>query len=198
LPFAVLGAACSLTVCSASFAKPPVTAGGYTLVENASLVHPGNQSTTAAEATSTGDPFTWGAVDLPIPARLKLNQLTTLSTDYDIVLGSCWGGSPRFEAWVTTPAGTRKIFFFIGPAPNYTGCPSGVYANSGNLASPTSPVDASQLGGSVSDRYSSVQARYGKYAVTHVYADLDGGWSSDQTVDFDNTQVDNRLTTYEG
>src|SRR3954471_1830671 len=92
---------------------------GYTLGESATLVQPGNQSTTAAETTSTGDPFTWGAVDLPIPPRLKLSQLTSLSTDYKFVQGSCGGGSPRFEAWVTNGTGTWKIFFYIGPAPNY-------------------------------------------------------------------------------
>jgi hypothetical protein len=67
LPFVVLGSVCSLLVCSAAFAKRPGTAG-YTLVESARLVHPGNQSPTAAETTSTGNPFTWGAVDLPIPS----------------------------------------------------------------------------------------------------------------------------------
>jgi hypothetical protein len=198
LPLAVLGAVCSLVLCSASFAKPPGTAGGYTLVEHATLVQPGNQSATAAETTSTGDPFTWGAVDLPIPSRLKLAQLTSLSTDYKIVLGSCWGGSPRFEAWVTNGKGTWKIFFYIGAPPSWTGCPSGVYANTGNLATPGSTVDDSQLGGSPSDQYSTVQARFGKYGVTHVYADLDGGWHADQVVDFDNTQVNSGLTTYEG
>ena len=171
---------------------------GYTLVENAKLVAPGNGSPTAAEAISTGDPFTWGAVDLPIPARLKLRQLTHLSTDYKLVEGSCWGGSPRFEAWVTTATGTRKIFFYIGPAPSYTGCPPGTYASTGNLAARTSPVDASQIGGGYADSYSNVQATYGGYTVTHVYVDLDGGWFGDQTVDFDNTQVNKQLVTYEG
>jgi hypothetical protein len=197
LPLAVLGAACSLILCSASPAKRP-GAAGYTLVESATLVQPGNQSATAAETTSTGDPFTWGAVDLPIPPRLKLSQLTSLSTDYKFVQGSCGGGSPRFEAWVTNGTDTWKIFFYIGPAPNYTGCPSGVYANTGNLATADSLVDDSALGGSPYDKYSTVQARFGRYAVTHVYADLDGGWSSDQTVDFDNTRVNDGLTTYEG
>jgi hypothetical protein len=114
------------------------------------------------------------------------------------VVGSCWGGSPRFEAWVTNGTSTWKIFFYIGPPPSWTGCPSGVYANTGNLASPSSPVDDQQLGGSPSDRYSDVQARFGKYGVTHVYVDLEGGWSADQVVDFDNTQVNGRLSTYEG
>jgi hypothetical protein len=99
--------------------------------------------------------------------------------------------------WVTTPAGGRKIFFYIGPAPSYLGCPPGVYASSGNHAAPTSSVDASQVGGSYSDTYSNVQANYGNYTVTHVYVDVDGGWYGDQTVDFDDTQVNREIVTYE-
>jgi hypothetical protein len=188
----------SIPVADASAAKPGGGAGGFTLVENARLVNPGHASSTAAQTVSTGDPFTWGAVELPIPARLKLRQLIHMSTDYRLVEGSCWGGSPRFEAWVTNGTGSWKLHFYIGPLPSWTGCPVGVYANSGNLAAPTSSVDASQVGGSQSDTYSTVQATYGDYTVTHVYADLDGGWFGNQTVDFDNTRVNKQLVTYEG
>ena len=181
-----------------SGAKPAGGSGGYTLVENATLVQPGKASANAAQTRSTGDPFTWGAVELPIPARLRLRQLTHMSTDYKLVDGSCWGGSPRFEAWVTNGSGSWKLHFYLGPPPNYRGCPTGVYANSGNLAAPTSSVDASQVGGSHSDTYSNVQATYGDYTVTHVYVDLDGGWAGNQTVDFDNTRVNKQLVTYEG
>jgi hypothetical protein len=43
-----------------------------------------------------------------------------------------------------------------------------------------------------------VQARYGNYAVTNVTLGVDGGWSSNQAVDFDNTRVNQQLVTYEG
>src|SRR4051794_14739437 len=164
---------CFLALAGVSLAK---RSGGYVLVENATLVHPGNGSSTAAEATSTGDPFTWGAVELPIPAKLTLRQLTWLSTDYKPVVGSCWGGSPRFEAWVNDGTSTHKIFFYLGPPPRFTGCPTGTYASTGNLASPASQVDATQIGGQWADRYGDVQSRFGRYAVTAVYLDLDGGW----------------------
>jgi hypothetical protein len=187
-----------LAIAGTSSAKPTDRAGSYTLVEDASLVHPGNASPTAAEARSSGpEPFTWGAVDLPIPPTLTLRQLTQLSTDYKLDVGSCWGGSPRFEAWVTNGTGSWKIFFYMGPAPNYTGCASDVYTRSGNLATPASPVDAAQVGGTYDEPFSRVQADYGNYAVTHVYLDVDGGWYANQAVDFDNTKVNKKLTTYE-
>jgi hypothetical protein len=193
-----LAALVLLPVVDASGAKPAGGSGEYTLVENAALVQPDNRSPTAAQTNSSGDPFTWGAVELAIPARLRLRQLTHMSTDYKLVNGSCWGGSPRFEAWVTNGSGNWKLHFYIGPPPSYTGCPTGVYANSGNLAAPTSSVDATQVGGSQSDTYQDVQATYGDYTVTHVYIDLDGGWFRNQTVDFDNTRVNKQLVTYEG
>jgi hypothetical protein len=190
----LIAATLALAFTGVATAKQP---NGYSLVENATLVQPGNASATAAEATSTGDPFTWGAVNLRIPAKLTLRQLNSLASDYKFVVGSCWGGSPRFEAWVNDGAATHKIFFYLGPAPSYTGCPAGVYANTGNLASPSSPVDADQIGGGYADPYSTVQSRYGRYAVTAVYLDLDGGWAGTQTVDFDNSQVNGKLVTYD-
>ena len=193
----VVGCWLAVAVAGAASAEPPARSGSYTLVENARLVQPGNHSKRAVEATSTGDPFTWGAVDLAIPANLTLGQLNTLSTDYRSALGSCWGGSPRFEAWVTDGIDTRKVHFFIGPSPSYTGCPTGVWGGSGNVAAPSSRVDDGQLGGSTSDPYSNTQARWGSYAVTHVYLDVDGGWNGNQAVDFDNTKVNSSLFTFE-
>jgi hypothetical protein len=179
-------------------ANPPA-GGSFTLVQNATLVHPGYKSKTAAEVATTGNPFTWGAVQFAIPSNLTLGRLNTLSTDYEFVTGSCWGGSPRFEVWVTNGTGTHKIFFYVGPAPSYTGCTAGTYLKTGNLSSPTSFVDDSQLpGGSFYDTYSNAEANYGNYAVTAVYLDADGGWNGEQVIDFDNTQVNGTVYTYEG
>lgn len=194
--FVSLVAFSALAVAGTSLAAQAGTSG-FTLVQDATLVHPGSHSSTAAEASSTGSPFTWGGVGFPVPAAFTLNQLNNLATDYKFALGSCWGGSPRFEAWVTNVTGTHKIFFYLGPGPSYVGCPSGAWVNSGNVASPTSPVDATQLGGGWAEPYSAVQASYGNDPVTGVYLDVDGGWDSSQTVDFDNTQVNSSLFTYE-
>jgi hypothetical protein len=196
-PVLIVALACSLAASAVASAKPPARTGGYTLVEQARLVQPGNHSKQAVEAASTGDPFTWGAVDLAIPAGLTLAQLNVLATDYRPAFGSCWGGSPRFEAWVSDGASTRKVHFFIGPPPSYTGCPTGAWASSGNVAAPNSTVDDSQLGGSTSEPYSNTQAKWGTYAVTHVYLDVDGGWYANQAVDFDNTRVNTSLFTFE-
>ncbi len=138
--FIALTAWCLLAIVSPSSAQQTDGAGGFSLGGDATLVHPGNGSPTGAEATTTG-PDTFGSVDFAIPAGLKVSQLTNLSTDYKFVVGSCRAGSPRFTANVTNGTSSSSIFFYIGPPPNYTGCASGAYTNSGNLATPTSLVD---------------------------------------------------------
>ena len=194
--FLALTAWCSLAIVGQSFAQGPFGEGGYFLDGDATLVQ-GNASPTGARATNTGpDPGIgygpFGSVHFAIPAGLKVSQLTHLSTDYKFVVGSCEAGSPRFTANVTNETSSGSIFFYIGPP-----CPSAAYTNSGNLAAPTSLVDASNLGGSFNQRFSDVKADFGNYTVTAVHLDVDGRSAGDQTVDFDNTRVNANFVTYE-
>ena len=194
--FLALTAWCSLAIVGQSFAQGPFGEGGYFLDGDATLVE-GNASPTGARATNTGpDPGIgygpFGSVHFAIPAGLKVSQLTHLSTDYKFVLGSCEPGSPRFTANVTNGTSSGSIFFYIGPP-----CPSAAYTNSGNLAAPTSLVDASNLGGSLNQRFSDVKADFGDYTVTAVHLDVDGPNAGFQTVDFDNTRVNANFVTYE-
>lgn len=186
-----------LAVVSPSFGQRTARGSDFSLGGDATTVHPGNASGTAAEATTTGqDGF--GFVNIPIGAGLKLGQLTSLSTDFKFVVGSCSAGSPRFTVNVTNGTTSSSVFFYLGPPPSYTGCASGAYASSGNLAAPTSLVDASALpGGSFNEPYSQVQAKYGDYTVTAVHLDVDGRGAGEQTVDFDNTEVNGKLVTYD-
>jgi hypothetical protein len=185
----------SLAVATPSIASKFPGGAGYTLVGTAALVSPGDSSNTAVEITSnvSGGSLTSGAIGFAPPAKLR--QLDTLATSYEFLDGSsCWQGSPRFTVGVSNGSATKEIYFYIGP----TNCPSGVWTNTGNLATSSSPVDDSQLpGGSFADPYSDVQARYGNYAIKYVAIDLDGGGGGSQTVELDNTQVNHSLYTYE-
>lgn len=81
---ATVAALCATVVpASAAMASNPHSpaTSGYTLFGDATLVHPGNASPTAAEATSTG-PNAFGGVDFAIPAGLTVSQLNNLVTDY--------------------------------------------------------------------------------------------------------------------
>jgi hypothetical protein len=168
--------------------------GGYTLFGDAQIVSPGNASANAAEATSTGT-LGYGGVDLDVPAGLTVNDLDNLATDYRFAAGTCGLGSPRFSVDITNGTTSGNLVFYIGPPPNYTGCPPAMWANSGNLASPANLVDSTHLpGGTFYDPYAAVQLKYGAYTVTGIALIVDG---PGQTVQFDNTQINDTTVTYE-
>ena len=197
----VVAALSFLVVTDSSWAKARTTQPAYSLVANApgtaALIGPSlGDASTAVQLSSSGTAG-WGAIGFTVPKGLKLRDITDLSTDYQFVTGSCWGGAPRFTVGVSD-GGPQEIYFYIGPPPIWVGCASGTWSNTGNLATPSSPVDDSHLpGGSTSDTYANVQARYGKYSVVYIAIDLDGGWDGTQVADFDNTQIDGTLYTYD-
>lgn len=191
----------------ATAAVMPLTAsalggGGYTLFGDASLVSPGNNSQTAAqiESSATVSP-NYGGVDFGVPSGVTdVNSLNTLSADYMFTHGSCGGGAPRFVVTVTTPSnGSQEIWSYIGPSPNYTGCPDNVWQNTGNLLSSPNTVDASQVpGGHQYESWADVQAAFGSYPVTDINVVVDGYWlGSTQTVQVDNVQLNGNTVTFE-
>jgi hypothetical protein len=172
---------------------------GYALFGDAMLVSPGNNSPTAAQTRSDAAiPPGYGGVDFNIPAGLTVANLNTLATDYMFTQGSCGGGAPRFQVNVTTPSGTGSIFIYLGPPPNYTGCPQNVWLNSGNLVSPSSLVDASQIGGTFYESWAAVQAAYGSYPITGIQVVTDASFfAGTQTAQFDNVMINTDTFTFE-
>jgi hypothetical protein len=200
----LVAAATLATAAMAVLAVLPASAksvGGsnnYSLFGDAVLVHPGNGSPTAAQSSYDGS-SSYGGVDFGAPSGLTVSGLSTFSTDYQFTAGSCGssGGSPRLVATVTNGTVTGNISFYIGPPPNYTGCPSNIWSNTGNLASPTNQVDATQLGGAFYEPYAMVQADYGSYAVTDLFVVLDGYTATAVTAQFDNVVINNTTYTFE-
>ncbi len=179
-------------VALAVMAGVATAAPGYTLFGDAVIVTPGNASGHAVQASwsSSGSPY--GGVNFAVPAGLTVNQVVNLATDYKFTVGSCGGGAPRFE--IGTASG--NIFVYLGPPPSYTGCPMNVWTSSGNLVTPASLVDASQLGGTFYEPWSAVQAAYGNDPVTGIDLVVDG-FGADVTAQFDNTQINGTTYTYE-
>lgn len=182
-------------------AGPALAASGYTLFGDASLVSPGFNSFTAAQIRSDDTiPPNYGGVDFNVPPGMTVADLNTLSTDYQFTAGSCGGGAPRFQINVRTPSHvTKNIFVYIGPPPNYTGCPLNVWSNTGNLATPANLVDSSQLpGGTFYDPYANVQATYGSYRVTGIQVVTDSSWLFGvQTAQVDNVNINGTIYTFE-
>ena len=180
-----------------------VAAGSYNLFGTAAPVHPGNASDTAIQLSSVGF-LTSGGINFDetsvTPPVTTLSTLQVLSTDYKFTVGSCGGGSPRFQINVSTSTGTKNIFVYIGPPPNYMGCPQNVWANTGDLLTPTSLVDTSQLGGTFYDTWANALLNYGTFTVTGIQLVADGGWAvtgGTQTVQVDNVMINTTLFTFE-
>jgi hypothetical protein len=182
LAFAVLASTAALAA-----------AANFQLFGDSVLTSPGYNSVTAAQIRSdVAIAPNYGGVDFVIPAGLTVNDLDTLSADYQFVAGSCGGGSPRFQVNVVTPGGTKNLFIYLGASPNYTGCALNVWANTGNLALGTNQVDSGQLGGGPYMTYAAAQTAYGVYEITGIQIVADGNWfAGTQTVQVDNVKINN-------
>lgn len=185
----------------ATVLSAPVSAtigSGYTLTGKAAYVMPGNASNQAVSLTSActaGYPactndgsLTVSGIDIAVPAGMTFSSISNLLVDYNITEGDCGGGSPRFQINI----GTANLFVYLGPAPNFTGCPLNTWTNSGDLIKSTDArFDGSQLsslGGTYGMTYAQALAAFGTQTVTGIQLVVDGGWSTlpAQTVLVDN------------
>jgi hypothetical protein len=140
----------------------------------------------------------YSGIDFAVPANLTINDLNLSNTDYMFTAGSCALGSPRFGITLASDP-SKAIFVYIGPPPNYTGCPQNIWGNTGNLLSPANLVDASQYGGTFYDPWSAVQVQFDGQIVTDIFLVSDNGPEPgySQTVVIDNTDVNGTLYDYE-
>ena len=189
----LVGVVAVATVALLAGAAPALAAPQYTLFGDATRVHPGNNSHTAIQLRSVGSGF--GGIDYKVPAGMTFSQLQNLSTDYKFTAATCGQGSPRFQINIDG----KNAFVYIGPPPNYTGCPQNVWLNTGNLATPASFIDTSQLpGGTFYDTFASANLKYGNDVITGIQLVADAGYFfGTQTVLIDNTMINARLFTYE-
>jgi hypothetical protein len=197
----LVAVAASVAITSLTLLSGSVTASaksnGYTLFGDATLVSPGFNSPTAAQASYDGV-ASFGGVDFSQPSGLTVSQLTNLSTDYQFTVGSCQDGAPRLVATVTDGTHTGNINFYVGPPPSYTGCPPNAWSNTGNLASAINLVDTSQLpGGTFYDPYFVAQVKYGSYTITDLFVVVDGFSVTPSTAQFDNVTINSTIYTFE-
>jgi hypothetical protein len=195
IPVAVAGALLAATAAHAA----------YSLFGDATLVSPGNASMYAASATSDSTATNgFGGVSFTVPAGTTVDDLGTLGTVYLVVDGDCGGGSPRFSIRVdmdddgVASSGDKNIFVYIGPHPNFTGCPAG-WQSTGNLLSDVDTrVDTGQVGGTFYDTLANAKTLVGAKQVIRISFVVDGSWLVDpQTFDVDNVDVNGELYTFE-
>jgi len=171
---------------------------GYSLFGQATYVSPGHNSNRAVKLISNANTGIYSGIDFSVPSGLTINNLNMLSTDYEFTAGSCGLGSPRFGI-VLSGYPNSAIFVYIGPPPSYTGCPPNVWTNTGNLLTPASLVDSSQVGGAFYEPWATTQTRLSGQTVTDIFlvSDNGPGPSFTQTVLIDNTNVNGTTYDYE-
>ena len=165
----------------------------YSLFGDATLVSPGNSSQTAVQATwSPSQPY--GGIDYGLTSGLTVSGLNTLSTDFKFTDGTCSQGSPRFQINVLG----QNVFAYLGPQfPSVTNpCAGATYSNSTNVISPTSLVDATQLGNGY-ETWAAFQAQHSADAVTGIQLVVDGFTTPNITAQFDNTVINDTTYNYE-
>lgn len=170
-------------------------AGGYSLFGDATLAAGHDSPTGVQLRSSTSVPPGYGGIDFAVPSGMTFSQLSNLGTDYEFTAASCGGGSPRFQINIDG----RNAFVYIGPPPDYTGCPADVWTASGNLATPASFVDTSQLpGGAPYDTFAAADLKYGSDIVTGIQLVTDASWLFGiQTVVVDNVTINGTTYTFE-
>jgi hypothetical protein len=192
----LVGALAAVAVGVLVGAVPASAAATYTLFGDATRVHPGHNSHTAIQLRSIGSTG-FGGIDFKVPSGTTFSQIQNLGTDVNFTAASCGGGSPRFQINM----GGKNAFVYIGPPPNYTLCPPNVWLNTGNLATPASLIDTSQLGGAFYDTFASAQTKYGSMTVTGIQLVVDAGWAfptvGAQTALVDNVQINTTTYTFE-
>lgn len=201
MKYAIIPLASLLSMASVAFALH--SPQHYSLFGEASYASPGNASNRAVHLVSDAAPG-YAGIDYGIESGMTFADLAALGTDYRFEADdSCAGGAPRFQIEVTSPdnADTGNIFVYIGPPPNYTNCPSGIWLSTGDLLEGANPIDTSQLdNGAFYDPYASALAKYGDYTVAGIQLVTDAGWAfsdGEQALDVDNTLVGATLFTYE-
>ncbi|MBI2020570.1 hypothetical protein HYS94_04080 [Candidatus Daviesbacteria bacterium] len=175
---------------------------GFTFFGDAETYSPGYNSPTAVQLRSDPTPG-WGGIDFDVAAGTTFADIDTLSTDYNFTEASCGGGSPRFQINLDTDNNGSfdgNAFVYIGPPPNYTLCPGGVWQNTTNLADPADFVDTGQVGGTFYDTFATAQLNYGSATVLGIQLVVDANWffgGANQTVLVDNVVINNSTYTFE-
>jgi hypothetical protein len=159
-----------------------------------------------ATDTTTGSPCATGHANdcafmsfTPDPG-VTFNDITTLKTNYQWIMGDCHGGSLR---WSVRTSATQSVFIYYGSVPQFgnggvDGCnPSsgGVDQSGVNMINqPDLRYDTSEyVGGTFYDSYAHAQALVGNAPVIRASLVLDGGWGGDQKLNVSNTTVNDNV-----
>ncbi|MFI4966828.1 MAG: PEPxxWA-CTERM sorting domain-containing protein [Caulobacterales bacterium] len=192
----LLLAAASVAVLSMPLAAQADTFGKY---GDVSVVNSGPVSDPIVfQLTSAVTPG-YAGIYLTPSSPLLLNQITTLSLDYQMTAGSFGGGAPRFSIADSTNNATNEAYIYFGTpmgGGSFTDPNAGSFANTGNyanLASGDLRVAVNGFDGINTPNsfitWAQFVAEAGTTSVGAVYVDLDGGFAGTQRMLADNFTV---------
>ncbi len=187
-----------LVVVFAAFGSA-VLAASYTLEGGATLVDSGNGSDGAIQLVSDANTAA-SSVNFVLDDSLTFAELTSLSTDFNVTDDDCTNGSPRFAIGLDTEDGVKYVFVYLGPTPNYQGCATDTWQNSGDLLESGLKIDTSQLGGAFYDDFDTAVANYGGLNVAEIFLVVDASYAfedGEQTVLVDNVVINETTFDFE-
>lgn len=170
----------SLAVGAALAVAAPATAATTSLFGGAT--QDGNVIRLVSDLSTTTTADDFSGIAFSDLGTLRFEDLRVLAAEYNVTDDGCGGGSPRFQLNIDG----KNVFVYIGPAPNFTGCPLNAWQSTGNLIGSTDArFDLSQLGGSQTATYAQALAFLNGRTVTGIQLVVDSGWffaDKEQTV----------------
>lgn len=160
-------------------------------------VVPGPGGTPVYQLTSNPSLQDYSGIYVQFNSAFSLSSLTTLSADFDMTSGSIANGAPRFSIIDTTNNALNEAYVFFG-TPNgsggFTDATPGSWESTGNVVNSTDLiVENNGFGGGSSNNtyetWAQFLAQEGSTNIGYITIDVDGGFSSTQTADINNFDV---------
>lgn len=177
-----------------------VTAATWDLFYNAAPSNTGPTGNTVLRLSSpTTGTDAYGYIRYMPDTPFALNNLTNLSTGFNMVQGPFIGGSPRFDIGldfnndgVFDWTNDRLLYAYWGTQPWGSGTPPTGWTNTGNFMGTSLWGDITFFDGNAQYTLAGINTAFGTLNVMRVYVSLDSGWSGNsQILDIDNFTVNN-------
>lgn len=168
------------------------TYGGTTVVTG-----PASTPVWQLTSLSSGSPAYSGLI-INITGTLTPDDLTTLSTDFEMLEGTTGGGAPRFS--LADSSGNEAYLYFGVPdsSGNFNDPAPGTYESTGNFATSTlAVVQSNGFGGENSgyppETWADFLSQVGSTDISTIYVDLDGGFTGSQVADIGNIDINGTI-----
>ena len=164
-------------------------------------VVPGPGSSQVYQLTSNPSMQGYSGIYVQLNSPFTVSDLTTLSTDFQMTANTIGNGAPRFSLWDTTNNALNEAYVYFGTpgaGGTFTDPTPGSWESTGNVVNSTDLIVQNNGfgGGSTGASYETwaqFLAQEGGVNIGGLSIDVDGGFSSTQTADVNNFDVNGTL-----